>query len=237
MDQKTGEKIRALSLDGVKVDEDFKRYYPFQELASKVLGFTGGDNQGIIGLEVKYEAYLKGKDGKILTMTDARGIELEGVAEDRAEPVTGNTLRISLDYKIQTYAQQMAEKIMEEKQAEKVGILMMDPDNGEILAMVNVPEFNLNDPFTLNVGEEASSEEERQEALNQMWRNGCINDTYEPDLPLRSLQHLPVWKKESWIWRILFSVPGTARWRIGKSGATRSAARSGNICGRDPEFL
>ena len=180
VDQKTGEKIRALSLDGVKVDEDFKRYYPFQELASKVLGFTGGDNQGIIGLEVKYEAYLKGKDGKILTMTDARGIELEGVAEDRAEPVTGNTLRISLDYKIQTYAQQMAEKIMEEKQAEKVGILMMDPDNGEILAMVNVPEFNLNDPFTLNVGEEASSEEERQEALNQMWRNGCINDTYEP---------------------------------------------------------
>ena len=180
VDQKTGEKIRALSLDGVKVDEDFKRYYPFQELASKVLGFTGGDNQGIIGLEVKYETYLKGKDGKILTMTDARGIELEGVAEDRAEPVTGNTLRISLDYKIQTYAQQMAEKIMEEKQAEKVGILMMDPDNGEILAMVNVPEFNLNDPFTLNVGEEDLSEEERQEALNQMWRNGCINDTYEP---------------------------------------------------------
>lgn len=182
VDKEIGDQIRFLGLDGVKVDEDYKRYYPYDELASKVLGFTGGDNQGIIGLEVMYEEYLKGINGKILTTTDARGIELSQVAEDRIEPVAGNTLQISLDYNIQTYAQQMAEKVMEEKQAEKVAILMMDPGNGEILAMVNVPEFNLNDPFTLNTedGGAALSDEEKQEALNQMWRNGSINDTYEP---------------------------------------------------------
>ena len=182
VDKEIGDQIRSLGLDGVKVDEDHKRYYPYDELASKVLGFTGGDNQGIIGLEVMYEEYLKGINGKILTTTDARGIELSQVAEDRIEPVAGNTLQISLDYNIQTYAQQMAEKVMEEKQAEKVAILMMDPGNGEILAMVNVPEFNLNDPFTLNTedGGAALSDEEKQEALNQMWRNGSINDTYEP---------------------------------------------------------
>ncbi|MBS5429777.1 MAG: peptidoglycan glycosyltransferase [Lachnospiraceae bacterium] len=182
VDKEIGDQIRSLGLDGVKVDEDYKRYYPYDELASKVLGFTGGDNQGIIGLEVMYEEYLKGINGKILTTTDARGIELSQVAEDRIEPVAGNTLQISLDYNIQTYAQQMAEKVMEEKQAEKVAILMMDPRNGEILAMVNVPEFNLNDPFTLNTedGGAALSDEEKQEALNQMWRNGSINDTYEP---------------------------------------------------------
>ena len=182
VDKETGDKIRDMELDGVKVDEDFKRYYPYNELASKVLGFTGGDNQGIIGLEVKYEEYLKGINGMILTTTDARGVELEGVAEDRLEPVAGNTLQISLDYNIQTYAQQMAEKVMEEKQADKVAILLMNPQNGEILAMVNVPEFDLNDPFTLNTEEESSnmSDEEKQDALNQMWRNGCINDTYEP---------------------------------------------------------
>ena len=182
VDKETGDKIRDMELDGVKVDEDFKRYYPYNELASKVLGFTGGDNQGIIGLEVKYEEYLKGINGMILTTTDARGVELEGVAEDRLEPVAGNTLQISLDYNIQTYAQQMAEKVREEKQADKVAILLMNPQNGEILAMVNVPEFALNDPFTLNTGEESGnmSDEEKQDALNQMWRNGCINDTYEP---------------------------------------------------------
>ena len=182
VDKEIGDQIRSLGLDGVKVDEDYKRYYPYDELASKVLGFTGGDNQGIIGLEVMYEEYLKGINGKILTTTDARGIELSQVAEDRIEPVAGNALQISLDYNIQTYAQQMAEKVMEEKQAEKVAILMMDPGNGEILAMVNVPEFNLNDPFTLNTedGGAALSDEEKQEALNQMWRNGSINDTYEP---------------------------------------------------------
>lgn len=181
VEKEVGDKIRNLELDGVKVDEDFKRYYPFEELASKVLGFTGGDNQGIIGLEVGYENELKGQNGMILTTTDARGIELDGVAEDRIEPRAGNTLQISLDYNIQMYAQQMAEKVMEEKQAEKVAILLMNPKNGEILAMVNVPEFNLNEPFVLNTeGSENLTPEEKQNALNQMWRNGCINDTYEP---------------------------------------------------------
>lgn len=182
VDKEIGDRIREMNLNGVKVDEDFKRYYPYDELASTVLGFTGGDNQGIIGLEVKYEEYLKGQNGRILTTTDARGIELKGVAEDRVEPVPGNTLRITLDYNVQMYAQQMAEKVMEEKQADAVSVLLMNPQNGEIIAMVNVPEFNLNAPFTLNTGEDTSglSEEEKQDKLNQMWRNRCINDTYEP---------------------------------------------------------
>lgn len=182
VDKRTGDKIRNLGLAGVKVDEDFKRYYPYNELASKVLGFTGGDNQGIVGLEVKYEKYLKGINGKILTTTDARGIELDGVAEDRLEPEAGNTLRLSLDYTMQKYALQMAEKVRTEKQADKVGIILMNPQNGEIYAMVNVPEFDLNQPFMLNNEEtgENLTDEQRQDALNQMWRNGCINDTYEP---------------------------------------------------------
>lgn len=182
VDKRTGDKIRNLGLAGVKVDEDFKRYYPYNELASKVLGFTGGDNQGIVGLEVKYEKYLKGINGKILTTTNARGIELDGVAEDRLEPEAGNTLRISLDYTMQKYALQMAEKVRTEKQADKVGIILMNPQNGEIYAMVNVPEFDLNQPFMLNNEEtgENLTDEQRQDALNQMWRNGCINDTYEP---------------------------------------------------------
>lgn len=182
VDKRTGDKIRNLGLAGVKVDEDFKLYYPYNELASKVLGFTGGDNQGIVGLEVKYEKYLKGINGKILTTTDARGIELDGVAEDRLEPEAGNTLRISLDYTMQKYALQMAEKVRTEKQADKVGIILMNPQNGEIYAMVNVPEFDLNQPFMLNNEEtgENLTDEQRQDALNQMWRNGCINDTYEP---------------------------------------------------------
>ena len=182
VDKRTGDKIRNLGLAGVKVDEDFKRYYPYNELASKVLGFTGGDNQGIVGLEVKYEKYLKGINGKILTTTDARGIELDGVAEDRLEPEAGNTLRISLDYTMQKYALQMAEKVRTEKQADKVGIILMNPQNGEIYAMVNVPEFDLNQPFMLNNEEtgENPTDEQRQDALNQMWRNGCINDTYVP---------------------------------------------------------
>lgn len=183
VEKEIGDRIREYELPGVKVDEDFKRYYPYNELASKVLGFTGGDNQGIIGLEVKYEEYLKGVNGKILTMTDARGIELEGVAEDRKEAIPGNTLQISLDYNIQKYAQQAAEKVMEEKEADKVGILIMNPQNGEIMAMVNVPEFNLNDPFSLEpagMNEDDVTDEKKQDLLNQMWRNGCINDTYEP---------------------------------------------------------
>ena len=183
VDKTVGDRIREYDLAGVKVDEDYKRYYPYGDLASKVLGFTGGDNQGIIGLEVKYDKYLKGVDGKILTTTDARGIELDGVAEDRKEPVAGNTLKISLDYNMQKYAMQMAEKVRQEKQAEKTAILLMNPQNGEIYAMVNVPEFNLNRPFELNTEEESDenmTDEQKQDALNQMWRNGCINDTYEP---------------------------------------------------------
>lgn len=182
VEKETGDRIRDYDLDGVKVDEDFKRYYPYRDLASRVLGFTGGDNQGIIGLEVKYEEYLKGINGTILTVTDARGIELEGVAEDRIEPVAGGNLRISMDYNIQSFCQQAAEKVLEEKQADSVSVLLMNPQNGEILAMVNVPEFNLNTPYELNteVAEEPLSDVELQERLNRMWRNECINDTYEP---------------------------------------------------------
>lgn len=182
VEKEVGDRIRNHNLAGVKVDEDYKRYYPYDEAASTVLGFTGGDNQGIIGLEVKYEENLKGINGTILTVTDARGIELEGVAEDRIEPVAGNTLQITLDYNIQAYCQQAAQKVMEEKQADSVSVMLMDPQNGEILAMVNVPEFNLNDPFTLNTDADMTgiTDEEKQDLLNQMWRNRCINDTYEP---------------------------------------------------------
>lgn len=181
--KEVGDRIREYELAGVKVDEDYKRYYPFNELASKVLGFTGGDNQGIIGLEVKYEEYLKGQNGTILTTTDARGIELQGIAEERLEPIAGNTLQLSLDYNIQKYAQQAAEKVMQEKEADKVSLLVMNPQNGEVLAMVNVPEFNLNEPFsleTMKLEEAPADDEEKQNLLNQMWRNACINDTYEP---------------------------------------------------------
>ena len=182
VDKETGDKIRSYDLAGVKVDEDFKRFYPYEDLGATVIGFTGGDNQGIIGLEVKYEEYLKGVNGKILTTTDARGIELNGVAEDRIEPEAGHTLQISMDYNIQEYVQQEAEKVMEQKQADGVSILLMNPKNGEIKAMVNVPEFNLNDPFTLHEKEEEGklTPEEKQDRLNRMWRNRCINDTYEP---------------------------------------------------------
>ena len=181
VEKEIGDRIRAYELDGVKVDEDFKRYYPYGNLASKVLGFTGGDNQGIIGLEVKYEEYLKGINGMILTTTDARGIELEDTLEDRVEPVSGDILQISLDYNIQEYAQQAAEKVMEEKQADAVVILILNPNTGEIYACVNVPEFDLNDPFALPEGTDPSlNDEEKQNMLNQMWRNRSINDTYEP---------------------------------------------------------
>lgn len=181
VEKETGDRIRAYELDGVKVDEDFKRYYPYGNLASKVLGFTGGDNQGIIGLEVKYENYLKGVNGMILTTTDARGIELADTLEDRVESVSGDTLQVSLDYNIQEYAQQAAEKVMEEKQADAVVILILNPKTGEIYACVNAPEFDLNAPFTLPEGTDATlNDEEKQAMLNQMWRNRSINDTYEP---------------------------------------------------------
>lgn len=182
VDKSIGDAIRECRLDGVKVDEDYKRYYPYGSLASRVLGFTGGDNQGIIGLEVKYDEILKGKPGKILTTTDARGIELDSLGERRKEPEEGKSLWLSLDINIQKYAQQEALKVMEEKQAERVSILIMNPQNGEIYACVNVPEFDLNDPFTLNIpgNTDEMTEEQKQECLNQMWRNPCLNDTYEP---------------------------------------------------------
>ncbi len=196
VDKETGDRIRAYGLSGVKVDEDYKRYYPYDSLASRVLGFTGGDNQGIIGLEVKYEEYLKGINGKILTLTDARGVEIENAGERRAEPVDGNDLHISLDYNIQMYAQQTAARVMEAKEADSVSVIVMNPQNGEVMAMVNVPEFNLNEPFTLTSmsvpdsptdreeqsveQEEQTAEQKQQELLNQMWRNPCVSDTYEP---------------------------------------------------------
>lgn len=206
VDKETGDKIRAYDLDGVKVDEDYKRFYPYDSLASKVLGFTGSDNQGIIGLEVVYDKYLEGTEGMILTLTDARGVELEEGGEGRVEPISGKDLNISLDVNIQTYATQLAEQVMETKQADGVSILVMRVKDGEMLAMVNIPEFNLNDPYTLTetylyreveteteeYGEivkskvkvpatrEEMTDQEYQDRLNQMWRNGTINDTYEP---------------------------------------------------------
>ncbi|NBH82920.1 peptidoglycan glycosyltransferase [bacterium C-53] len=182
VDKTVGDEIRNKNLPGVKVDEDYKRYYPYDTLASKVLGFTGSDNQGIIGLEVIYEEYLKGINGTILTMTDARGIELAEEGERQLEPVNGNNLVISLDSNIQEYAEQIARNTMEAKQAEAVEVLVMNPQNGEILAMVNVPEFDLNHPFELpeTIDTTGLTENEKQDLLNNMWRNGCINDTYEP---------------------------------------------------------
>ncbi len=182
VEKEVGDKIREYGLDGVKVDEDFKRYYPYGDLASRVLGFTGGDNQGIIGLEVKYEDVLEGIDGKILTTTDARGVELNGIGESRVEPVAGYDLLTSLDRNIQEYAQQEALRVMEQKEADAVSIILMNPQNGEIYACVNVPEFDLNQPFQLNNGTDVStlSNDQLQEQLNRMWRNPSINDTYEP---------------------------------------------------------
>lgn len=176
-----GDAIRAYGLSGVKVDEDYKRYYPYGTLASKVLGFTGADNQGILGLEVKYDEYLQGTNGKILTLTDARGIEIENAGESRLEPVNGYDLCLSLDYNIQMYCEQAAKKVCTKKSADSVSVIVMNPQNGELMAMVNYPEFDLNDPFTL-VGDtgESVSAEEKQNLLNKMWRNQCISDTYEP---------------------------------------------------------
>lgn len=213
VDKEIGDRIREMALPGVKVDEDYKRYYPYDSLASRVLGFTGGDNQGIIGLEVQYESWLKGENGLILTLADAAGVEIENAAEDRIEPIPGHDLTVSLDVNIQKYAEQAAYQVMEKKSANSVSVIVMNPKNGEILAMVNVPEFNLNEPFNLTAGMEAEHKEEgqtvwlpaaaevqgeekadespeadggddeakkKQDLLNQMWRNKCINDTYEP---------------------------------------------------------
>ncbi len=186
VDKSIADKIREYDLDGVMVDEDYKRYYPYDSLASKVIGFTGSDNQGIIGLEVKYDEILKGIDGTILTLTTAYGVEIENAAEDRIEPQPGNDLYISLDMNIQQYAQQAALKVMEAKQASNVKLIVMNPQNGELMAMVNVPEFNLNDPYTLiqEIAEDYQgqvlTDQKKNELLNGMWRNACISDTYEP---------------------------------------------------------
>ncbi len=181
VDKEMGDQIRSYHMAGVKVEEDYKRYYPYDSLASKVLGFTGGDNQGIIGLEVAYESWLKGENGKILTMTDAAGVEIDNAFEDRIEPIAGHDLHISLDVNIQQYAEQAAYETMERKGAKRVSVIVMNPQNGEIMAMANVPEFNLNDPFQLNTEEpDGINGTQKQELLNQMWRNPAINDTYEP---------------------------------------------------------
>lgn len=180
VDKEIGDKIREYNLPGVKVDEDYKRYYPYDTLASKVLGFTGGDNQGIIGLEVEYEKVLEGNAGTILTYTDARGVEVTQKGEERINPQSGNDLYVSLDSNIQEYATQLAKQAMATKEADGVSIIVMNPKNGEIMAMVNVPEFNLNTPYELPYDSSDLNEKEKQDALNKMWRNGCINDTYEP---------------------------------------------------------
>lgn len=188
VDKEIGDKIREYDLAGVKVDEDYKRYYPLGDVASRVIGFTGSDNQGIIGLEVKYEDVLKGTDGTILTLTDAAGIEVEEAAEDRIEPIAGDDLYLTLDMNIQEYAQQMAENLMEQKQAKQVCIIIMNPSNGEIYAMVNEPEFDLNHPYELNqTTSENLSAEEKQELLNQMWRNPAVSDTYEPGSTFKTI--------------------------------------------------
>lgn len=181
VDKEISDQIRNMELAGVMVDEDYKRYYPYSEFASRVIGFTGADNQGIIGMEVAYDKYLQGQDGSILTMTTARGLEIDGKAEERVEPVAGTNLYSSLDVNIQTFAQQAAKKVMKAKKAKSVRIVMMNPQNGEIYAMVNVPEFDLNDPYTLNTSTGKNmSAKKKQEALNGMWRNACVSDTYEP---------------------------------------------------------
>lgn len=227
VEKEVGDKIRSYGLEGVKVDEDFKRYYPCGDLASRVLGFTGGDNQGIIGLEVKYEEVLKGVNGKILTTTDARGVELNGIGESRVEPVPGYDLYVSLDRNIQQYAQQEAERVMEQKEADAVSILLLNPKNGEIYACVNVPEFDLNHPFVLNDGTDpaALSEEEYQNRLNRMWRNTCINDTYEPGSTFKIITASAGLESGAVTLEDTFSCPG---FRVVEDRRIRCAKRTGH---------
>lgn len=210
VDKEIGDQIREYNLAGVKVDEDYKRYYPYDSLASKVLGFTGSDNQGIIGLEVSYEDVLKGEDGRILTLTDAKGSEVDTAAEDRIEPIAGNDLRLSLDVNIQMYAEQTALKVMEQKQAKQVSVIIMNPSNGEIMGMVNVPEFNLNDPFTLpeGISTEGLDTQKKQELLNQMWRNSITNDTYEPGSTFKTITAAAALEEGVVTMNDTFSCPG-----------------------------
>ena len=206
--KETGDLIRSYKLDGVMVDEDYSRYYPYDELAAKIIGFTGGDNQGIIGLEVIYDDYLQGEEGRILTVTDVRGIEVENSAETRIDPVMGESLHLSLDHNIQSYVTQVAEKVMKQKQAKSVSVILMDPQNGEIYAMVNVPEFNLNEPFTLIPSITADAGVNTQDLLNQMWRNGCINDTYEPGSTFKIITATSALEKNVVTLNDTFSCPG-----------------------------
>lgn len=209
VDKEIGDRIRGYDLDGVKVDEDYKRYYVYDSIASKVIGFTGSDNQGIVGLEVAYDQYLQGTNGLILTVTDAKGIEIDGTKENRLEPVAGNDLVTSLDINIQTYATQLAYRTLEAKEAKSVSIIVMNPSNGEILAMVNVPEYNLNDPFTLNYDTEGSvSEKEYQDLLNKMWRNSCINDTYEPGSTFKMITATAALETGAVTLNTMYSCPG-----------------------------
>jgi len=204
--KETGDLIRSYKLDGVMVDEDYSRYYPFDALAAKTIGFTGGENQGIIGLEVMYDDYLQGDEGRILTVTDVRGVEVENSAETRVEPIMGESLYLSLDYNIQSYVTQVAEKILKQKQAKSVSVILMNPQNGELYAMVNVPEFNLNEPFVLNMSGEAAVN--TQDLLNQMWRNGCINDTYEPGSTFKIITATAALEKKVVALNDTFSCPG-----------------------------
>lgn len=206
--KETGDLIRSYKLDGVMVDEDYSRYYPYDGLAAKIIGFTGGDNQGIIGLEVMYDDYLQGEEGRILTVTDVRGIEVENSAETRIDPVMGESLHLSLDYNIQSYVTQVAEKVMKQKQAKSVSVILMNPQNGEIYAMVNVPEFNLNEPFTLIPSITADAGVNTQDLLNQMWRNGCINDTYEPGSTFKIITATSALEKNVVTLNDTFSCPG-----------------------------
>ncbi len=201
-----GDEIRSYRLDGVNVDEDYARYYPYGDLASKVLGFTGSDNQGIIGLEVMYDEYLSGSEGRILTKTDVRGVEVENEAEKRIDPIPGYHLNTSLDYQIQTFVQQVADKVLEQKQAKGVGVILMNPQNGEIYAMVNAPEFDLNEPYTLNTDEQEGVS--YNDALNRMWRNSCINDTYEPGSTFKIITSAAAFEENVISLTDTFSCPG-----------------------------
>ena len=244
VEKETGDRIRGFHLDGVKVDEDYKRYYPYDSLASRVLGFTGGDNQGIIGLEVKYEEYLKGENGTIFTLTDAAGVELENGKEERLEPTAGRDLILSLDVNIQQYAQQLAYQTMEKKNAKGVSIIVMNPQNGEILAMVNAPEFDLNDPFTLDqnlvsesarqkAAKEEASGMEKQERRNRMWRNSCVSDTYEPGSTFKIITAAAGLESGVVTLEDRFSCPGyriveDRKIRCLQSGADRCGAEAGS---------
>lgn len=208
VEKKVGDAIREMDLAGVKVDEDYKRYYPFGSLASKVLGFTGADNQGIIGLEISYDEVLKGIGGSILTYTDAAGIELKNTAEQRVEPIAGNTLRLTMDWNIQSFVTQVCLELMEEKQANEVSCIVMNPQNGEIYAMANVPEFDLNRPFELPEGTTCESEEMRQDLLNKMWRNVNVSDTYEPGSTFKTVTAAAALEAGVVTFKDTFSCPG-----------------------------